>query len=125
MQRINIAEGAVSHPRAPRLQDGAIEALVEAKLQSRFLFLSANVVNQPLLSFVHARLGALLPFVLAVNDWHWCTSDDPGVCQKDELPQFCVGEDCAWHLVPERSGRPATLDGTVAGNETFALLAYP
>lgn len=32
------------------------------KLRGRFLFLSANVVNHPLLSHLHARLGAVLPF---------------------------------------------------------------
>ena len=44
------------------LQDGAIEAVVEEKLRGRYLFVSANVVNHPLLSYVHAHLGALLPF---------------------------------------------------------------
>ncbi|KAK9917316.1 hypothetical protein WJX75_003075 [Coccomyxa subellipsoidea] len=44
------------------IQDGAIEALVEEKLRGRYLFVSANVVNHPLLSYVHAQLGALLPF---------------------------------------------------------------
>ena len=43
-------------------QDGAIEALVAEKLKERFLFLSANIVNHPLLSHLHARLGAVLPF---------------------------------------------------------------
>ncbi len=44
------------------VQDGAIEALVEEKLRGRYLFVSANIVNHPLLSYVHAQLGALLPY---------------------------------------------------------------
>ena len=32
------------------------------KQRGRFLFVSANVVNHPLLSHLHARLGAVLPF---------------------------------------------------------------
>lgn len=48
---------------AVRLQDGAIEAIVEEHLRGRYLFVSANVINHPLLSHVHAKLGALLPFV--------------------------------------------------------------
>ena len=47
--------------RGLHAQDGAIEALVAEKLRGRFLFVSANVVNHPLLSHVHARLGAVLP----------------------------------------------------------------
>ena len=35
---------------------------MEEKLRGRYLFVSANVVNHPLLSYVHAQLGALLPF---------------------------------------------------------------
>ena len=35
---------------------------MEEKLRGRYLFVSANVVNHPLLSHVHAHLGALLPF---------------------------------------------------------------
>jgi hypothetical protein len=47
---------------AALVQDGAIEAIVQEKLYGRYLFVSANVVNHPLLSHLHAKLGALLPF---------------------------------------------------------------
>ena len=51
-----------SDPLLLHAQDGAIEALVAEKLRGRWLFASANVANHPLLSRLHARLGALLPF---------------------------------------------------------------
>ena len=38
------------------------------KLRGRWLFASANVANHPLLSRLHARLGALLPFQLPTPD---------------------------------------------------------
>lgn len=97
-------------------QDGAVEALVEAKLQSRFLFLSANVVNHPLLSSVHARLGALLPFTPTVE--HWCTSDDVAACAAANRERSCSGSDCDWHLVRDTDGEAASLDGSPAGNAT-------
>eukprot|EP00884_Botryococcus_braunii_P006949 jgi/Botrbrau1/16255/Bobra.0066s0040.1 len=102
------------------IQDGAIEALVEAKLRSRFLFLSANVVNHPLLSPVHARLGALLPFAPSVGESHWCASDDASACKLLKQPRKCSGYDCEWVLVRDEKGQPATLDGTVAANATYA-----
>lgn len=45
------------------IADGALEDLVREKSKSEFQILSANVVNHALLSHVHARRGAISPFV--------------------------------------------------------------
>lgn len=45
-----------------RMQDGAVEAIVSEKLRGQALLVSANVINHPRLSHVHASMGALLPF---------------------------------------------------------------
>ena len=47
--------------RVTCVQDGAMEALVTEQLNGQQLLVSANVVNHPRLSFVHASMGALLP----------------------------------------------------------------
>ena len=44
------------------MQDGAIEDMLEEHLGKKFLFVSGNVINHPLLSHVHNRMGATLPF---------------------------------------------------------------
>lgn len=41
------------------IRNGAIEAMLQEFLKGRWFLVSANVINHPLLSFVHARLGAL------------------------------------------------------------------
>ena len=70
--------GSVLHPISimpilPR-QEGAIERLIEEYLRGRFLFISANVVNHPALSYLHNRMGATLPFQPPVEgdnaDWN-------------------------------------------------------
>jgi hypothetical protein len=45
-------------------QDGAIAAMIDAKLEEKCMFVSANVVGDGLLSCNHAQLGALEPFNL-------------------------------------------------------------
>lgn len=44
------------------ISDGALEELVVEKLQNRFWLASANVINHPLLSAVHAHKGAMHAF---------------------------------------------------------------
>ncbi len=65
------------------LQDGAIETVVEEKLRGRYLFVSANVVNHPLLSYVHAHLGALLPFHPASKGLNASNSHKPFVVTEN------------------------------------------
>ncbi len=42
------------------IRKGALEAMLTEYLTQKWLIVSANVINHPLLSFVHGRLGALL-----------------------------------------------------------------
>jgi hypothetical protein len=44
------------------ISDGTFENMLQEYLTNNLLFLSANVINHPLLSHVHARLMAILPF---------------------------------------------------------------
>lgn len=49
------------------ISDGALEEMVAEKLRNRFWLVSANVVNHPLLSPVHAHRGALHAFIQENN----------------------------------------------------------
>ena len=44
------------------ISNGTFEKMINEYLTHKLLFLSANVINHPLLSSVHARLRAILPF---------------------------------------------------------------
>ena len=55
-------------PSTAAAQDGAIKALVAEKLRGKWLFVSVNVVNHPLLLRLRSRLGALLPFQPPTSD---------------------------------------------------------
>ena len=44
------------------ISNGTFERMVEEYTINKLVFLSANVVNHPLLSYVHARLRAIMPF---------------------------------------------------------------
>lgn len=80
---------------------------------------SANVLNHPILSNVHARLQAIMPFsnpiADAVNASSWCDqkfSDDE--CQAQGFSTApCEGTECDWTLVRGADGKPALLDSTV------------
>eukprot|EP00891_Asterochloris_glomerata_P006961 jgi/Astpho2/6961/Aster-x1410 len=77
------------------IQEGAIQALLNEKLTNdRFLFTSANVINHPILSSVHAHLGALTnfePHSLSNNNWRRV----PGAFNLDRGP--CVKKENASH----------------------------
>ena len=52
------------------ISNGTFERMLEEYINNNLLFLSANVVNHPLLSHVHARMRAILPyFEFPVNSW--------------------------------------------------------
>ncbi|KAI9218468.1 hypothetical protein BC828DRAFT_350410 [Blastocladiella britannica] len=57
------------------IEDGAFEAMLEEKLRNRFLFVSANVVNHPVLSTVHAQMAALVPYAPANGRDPWIRGD--------------------------------------------------
>ena len=44
------------------IADGTFERMYDEYIENQLLFLSANVVNHPLLSYVHARMRAVLAF---------------------------------------------------------------
>ncbi|KAL7747085.1 hypothetical protein RI367_007581 [Sorochytrium milnesiophthora] len=44
------------------IEDGTIEAMLEEKLRDRYLFVSANVINHPLLSSYQHRMGMIVEY---------------------------------------------------------------
>ena len=57
------------------ISDGTFEKMYEEYVTKDLLFLSANVVNHPLLSYAHARIKAILPFV-EVKNYTWKLSEN-------------------------------------------------
>jgi hypothetical protein len=55
------------------ISDGTFERMLEEYFNKDLLFLSANVINHPLLSYVHARMLAILPYD-HVSDLKWIKS---------------------------------------------------
>jgi hypothetical protein len=49
------------------ISNGTFERILEAYLKNDLLILSANVVNHPILTYVHSKLGAILPFTEIKN----------------------------------------------------------
>ena len=58
------------------ISNGTFEKMAEEYLTKNYHILSANVVNHPQLSYVHARLRAILPFY-EVQPFQWEKSDTP------------------------------------------------
>ena len=52
------------------ISNGTFERMLEEYLANNHFILSANVVNHPQLSYVHARLRAILPFY-EVKEYQW------------------------------------------------------
>lgn len=44
------------------IANGTFERMIDEYSHGKYMFLSANVINHPLLSYVHARLGNIKPF---------------------------------------------------------------
>ena len=55
------------------IADGTFERMLEEYFIKNLLFLSANVVNHPLLSYVHARMMAILPYD-HISEFKWAKS---------------------------------------------------
>jgi hypothetical protein len=54
------------------ISNGTFERMLDEYLNNNGFILSANVINHPLLSIVHARIRAILPFVESNNNtWIW------------------------------------------------------
>ena len=49
------------------ISNGTFERMVEEYLKNDLLILSANVVNHPALTYVHEKIGAILPFIEIKN----------------------------------------------------------
>lgn len=73
------------------IQDGAIEELLEEHLARRYLFVSANVVNHPILTAVHNRMGATLPFHPPARMWRDNGRDWELHAQPDALDSTFMG----------------------------------
>ena len=56
------------------IADHTFERMIEEYFTKNRLFLSANVVNHPLLSHVHARMGAISPYI-EVENFTWIKSN--------------------------------------------------
>ena len=57
------------------IRNGTFENMLEEYFTQNLLFLSANVVNHPLLSHVHGRMRAVLPYFEFIN-YTWSRSSD-------------------------------------------------
>jgi hypothetical protein len=57
------------------ISNGTFERMVEEYLKNDLLILSANVVNHPILAYVHSKLGAILPFT-ELNNYTLAKSDN-------------------------------------------------
>ena len=74
------------------IHDGTFERMLEEYFNDNLLFLSANVVNHPLLSHVHARMMANMPFD-QISEFQWTKSVnksnlDSTECQNGEYNSF-------------------------------------
>jgi hypothetical protein len=74
------------------IHDGTFERMLEEYFNDNLLFLSANVVNHPLLSHVHARMMANMPFD-QISEFQWTKSVnksnlDSTECQNGEYNPF-------------------------------------
>ena len=49
------------------ISNGTFERMVEEYLKNDLLILSANVVNHPILTYIHTKIGAILPFIEIKN----------------------------------------------------------
>lgn len=75
------------------IRDGTFEEMLAEKLRDRYLFLSANVINHPILAPLHGSLGAIAPYRPSPEQ------SDPWVRSRD--PAYLNGDDfdlrtCAW-----------------------------
>lgn len=85
-------------------QDGAIEELLEEHLARRYLFVSANVVNHPILTAVHNRMGATLPFHPPARMWRDNGRDWELHAQPDALDSTFMGR--AQYATPASAAVP-------------------
>jgi hypothetical protein len=57
------------------ISNRTFERMIEEYLKNDLLILSANVVNHPILSYVHSKLGAILPFI-EIKNYTFIKSDN-------------------------------------------------
>jgi hypothetical protein len=74
------------------IRNGTFERMIEEYINKNLLFLSANVVNHPLLSHVHARMMAIMPFD-EISEFQWAKSVnksdlDSTECQNGEYDPY-------------------------------------
>ena len=65
------------------IADGTFERMYEEYMKNKLLFLSANVVNHPLLSYVHARMRAIVAFY-EESSYNWIKYENN--TELDETP---------------------------------------
>ncbi|KAF7561689.1 hypothetical protein G7046_g2464 [Stylonectria norvegica] len=110
------------------MEDAVIPSLIQTKLSRPDLYVvSANVVNQPLLSWVHHNLGAVKPYLpevdgngkpVAVDDkaanLDWRTSSLPAWGGPDDFKvlEWKQSEDHKHRWLPRRSAVSHVLDDT-------------
>ena len=67
------------------ISNGTFERMVEEFMSNKLVFLSANVVNHPLLSYIHARLRAIMPFYES-SPYNWSKHENE--TELDATPAF-------------------------------------
>ena len=65
------------------IANGTFERMLEEYIKNKLLFLSANVVNHPLLSHVHARMRAIMPFY-EKSQYNWVKYEN--ITEIEETP---------------------------------------
>ena len=78
------------------IADGTFERMLEEYFIKNLLFLSANVVNHPLLSYVHARMMAILPYD-HISEFKWAKSTNESDLDSTECRHGGYDPFSKWH----------------------------
>ena len=82
------------------ISDGTFERMLEEYSKNNHLFLSANIVNHPLLSHVHARMMAILPYD-HVSEFKWMKSTNKSDLDSTECKHGEYGPFSKWWNNPK------------------------
>ena len=80
------------------ISNGTFENMLEEYISNKGVVLSANVINHPLLSHVHARIRAILPFI-EIKNYKWVYDNTSIETDKTVFlgfryePRPCLGND--------------------------------
>ena len=82
------------------ISNGTFEKMLNEYLNNKLLFLSANVVNHPILSYVHARLRAIKPFY-EESPYSWKKYENDTELDKTDAFNSTYGPFSNWWTNPK------------------------